>query len=544
MPARATQSAVTCHLPCLLHLLNPESKKTSGMFLFAIFLLSSAKTTEMSKPLTYDTIIVSQDQGHLIGSWDCVPLLNAINSLQLLTSQIKDLKSLFAHPSLPFKQPGFQSSQDRMISWLVTHVDSSLDHIRSRLRNLGFKVDPTSPIRHKRAPLAFIGHLQSSIFGTIDEDQFNNLKNYVQRNFKLVHNESSQIRGLVADNRAALLKTLKVVETNSRRFIDEANSVVNHTQIVSRFFQCSFALSSIERIVLMLESIKTSADGNMISRQIMTPSILRSHILKLSDKITGVSPIFNSDSLGLYYKLKLSVSTVSDSEITQLISIPMMSIQDMYTLSHAKCHDAHVCLESASGMVTLPLTDYLLCYGVTSRETPTICPFRACLSSQIAVCRMINTTTAIVSTSTEFEAFLNCNNHYNKKLIVANITIINIPVHCSISGPNLKIRPIRTMTVKEHFHTAVFVPFQLTDNDLILDTSNVDPGVIPHLAMKSVRDLLASKIKRTSTFPEELENFDFLTHGKLSVAAISSSSVLILIFAGLVIAFCILWKRN
>ena len=100
------------------------------------------------------------------------------------------------------------------------------------------------------------------------------------------------------------------------------------------------------------------------------------------------------------------------------------------------------------------------------------------------------------------------------------------------------------MMVKEHFHSLVFIPFQLTDNDLILDTSNVDPGVLPHLAMKSVRDLLASKIKRTSIFPEELDNFDFLTHGKLSIAAISSSSILFLIFAGLVITFCILWKRG
>ena len=514
------------------------------MSILLTLLIILFSTIGSSKPLSSDRIYITADQGHLIGSWNIHPLIYSINNLQLLSENIKDLKSLFAHPTYPFKQPGFLSVQDRMISWLVDHVDSSLDHIRSRLHDLGFKIDPTTLRRRKRAPLAFIGHLQSAIFGTVDQDQFQNLKDYVQSNFRLVHNESSQIKGLVADNRLALLKTLKVVETNSRKFIDEANSIVNHTLIVSRFFQCSFALNSIERIILMIESIKTSADLNMISRLIMTPAILRSHILKLSDQITGKSPVFNSEALSLYYKLKLSVSTVSDYEITQLVSIPMISVLDKYTLSHAKCHDAHVCLESESGTVTLPITDYLRCHGVTSSDTPTICPFRACLSSHVAVCRMINVTTAIVSTSIEFDAFLNCNSHYDKKVKIANITIINIPVHCSINGPNLKIRVVQTMTAKDHFHSVVFVPFQLTNDDLILNTTKIDPEVLPHLAMKSIRDLLSSKIKQTNTFPDHLSNFDFITHGKLSIGAISVSSTMVLVFAGLVIWLCVLWKRS
>ena len=99
------------------------------------------------------------------------------------------------------------------------------------------------------------------------------------------------------------------------------------------------------------------------------------------------------------------------------------------------------------------------------------------------------------------------------------------------------------MTVKESFHSVLFVPFQLTDSDLILNTSEVDPGVIPHLAMKSIRDLLSSKIRKASTFPDEISDY-VSTHGKLSIAAVSTSSLMILIFAGLVIALCILWKKS
>ena len=131
-----------------------------------------------------------------------------------------------------------------------------------------------------------------------------------------------------------------------------------------------------------------------------------------------------------------------------------------------------------------------------------------------------------------------------KKVKIANITIINIPVHCSINGPNLKIRVVQTMTAKDHFHSVVFVPFQLTKDDLILNTTKIDPEVLPHLAMKSIRDLLSSKIKQTNTFPDHLSNFDFITHGKLSIGAISVSSTMVLVFAGLVIWLCVLWKRS
>ena len=91
------------------------------------------------------------------------------------------------------------------------------------------------------------------------------------------------------------------------------------------------------------------------------------------------------------------------------------------------------------------------------------------------------------------------------------------------------------MSAKDHFYSSVYVPFVITDDDLVLDTTHLDPVVIPHLAMKSVRDLLSTKIKRSSTFPDELYGFDHITHGKLSIAAISSSTVMTIVFFGLII---------
>ena len=89
------------------------------MYLLLILILSLARTTEEINPPAYDTIIVSPDQGHLIGSWDISPVLISIKSLRLISEKIKDYRSLFSNPSSPFKQPGYIAFQDRMITWLV-----------------------------------------------------------------------------------------------------------------------------------------------------------------------------------------------------------------------------------------------------------------------------------------------------------------------------------------------------------------------------------------------------------------------------------------
>ena len=511
------------------------------MFFFH-FLSFIVCTTVSTKTHFHEFIYISPETGNIIGSWNVQPLFNSIKSLELLTDRTRLHKTLFASTHIPGIQTG--TINDKLIMWLTDHIDVSLEHVKSRLANLGFT--PTSS-RQKRAPLAFIGHLQSAIFGTIDEHQFQRLTNYVQSNFKIFLNESSQVRGLIADDRRALLETLKVVENNSK-LIMALNSgyykMQNQTLIFSRIFQCSFAINAIERVVLMLEAVKISADMNMISRTIIPPATLRAHILKLSDQITGQSPIFNSGSISLYYKLKLSVATVTSHEIIQLVSVPMISVLDKYTLSHATCHDAHVCLESDLGIVTLPVTDYLRCHGVTSTDTPTVCPFRACISSHFAVCRMINTTTAIVSTSREFTVLLNCNNHFDKKILIANITIIKVPTHCSINGPDLKIRPVKTMIAKSDSYSLVFVPFQITENDLILNTTFVDPVVLPHLAAKGIRDLLSSKIRPSAASFGEFSEFDIKKHGHMSIAAISTSSIMIVIFVGLLILACVMWKMS
>ena len=162
--------------------------------------------------------------------------------------------------------------------------------------------------RSKRSPFAFIGNIQSALFGTVSENQFSDFKSHISSNFRLIHTDNRELRGLVSENREALRKTLNVLNTVRDQILNELD---DNSKLFTRFFQIGFALDSIERIVMILMEVKTSADRNYLSRYIFTPSILRNHILQLSDGLYGQSPIFNSRSIDHYYKIPISLSTVT-----------------------------------------------------------------------------------------------------------------------------------------------------------------------------------------------------------------------------------------
>ena len=131
-----------------------------------------------------------------------------------------------------------------------------------------------------------------------------------------------------------------------------------------------------------------------------------------------------------------------------------------------------------------------------------------------------------------------------KKIIVANLTLIHIPTHCSIAGPKLKIRTVHTMKIQELEHSVMFIPFQLTDDDIIMNVTGVDPGVLPHLAAKGIRDLLSSKVRTSFHIPEEIHSFDFTGNSHMSIAAVSTSSIVAALCIAAAIVFCILLKKS
>ena len=448
--------------------------------------------------------------GFVEGEFTITPLLQSIQSLRSLAHQIKiNCEMLRGGVG-----EDYQFESEKISRWILEHVEDALSHTEDRLKSLGFL--KTKSIK-KRSPFAFIGSIQSALFGTVSEAQFLDLKNHISSNFKLIHSDNQELRGLVSQNREALKKTLNIFNTVKDQILNELN---DNSKLFTRFFQVGFALDSIERVVIILNSIKTNADRNFISRYIFTPSILKNHILQLSDGLYGQSPVFNSRMIDFYYKIPISLSTVTDDSIKQIVSIPLISAVSMFHLSHSpNCPPAHVCVENQDGVVTIPVSDYLTCEAVTSKLIPTICRMRPCITSSSAVCRMVNVSTAVISTEIRFMAKVECNDGFSKEIAIQNITLVIVPIHCSLHSHHVKIRKVESMKNSSSVHSLLYVPFSISKDDLIFNSTSG----IRQFESKGLKELLLTKIPKGHKVSSHLTYDE--GHHPISLSSISISTI-------------------
>ena len=494
------------------------------MVTFTLILVLLSQNLEFVKSNDWgsDVIFVTAEAGHFEGSWDISPLIMSISSLKLLTNKIEH-SAFFSKMSNP--------THKKLVSWLIDHIRLTLSHTMITIKDLGFIIDDVPNSRVKRAPFSFIGQIQSSLFGTVTEQEFDNFKDLIQKSFTIYQEDSSLVRGLISDNRKALLETLQVVQTSNDNFEQTIELIADDMKLISRLFQASFSLNAIERFIITLSTIKASCDRNFISRHIMPPSVLSAYLLKLSDQITGHNPVFNTKQINVYYKLRLSVSTISGLIIKQITTIPIISVNDQFTVSHAQCQVSHICLENSQGTMTIPTTDFLRCHGATIGGLPTICPFRPCLTSHLSVCRAFNLTSFLVSTSSPFDAIINCDS-YDKTVTITNVTYLHVPIHCAVTGSSLKIPILHTMYKNGDNHEIIYLPFQITDLGLIFNTSGLDGSLKRQLQLKGVRDLISTKIQRPLPIDAGLNQNQVQLHKTFSIGALSlSSSVFIIIIA-------------
>lgn len=455
-------------------------------------------------------VFVTPEMGFIEGEFDITPLLQSIQSLRALSRDIK------TQCHLP-RSVTCQSRESAKVSkWILEHVEIALIHIEERLRSLGFLK------RSKRSPFAFIGNIQSALFGTVSENQFSDFKSHISSNFRLIHTDNRELRGLVSENREALRKTLNVLNTVRDQILNELD---DNSKLFTRFFQIGFALDSIERIVMILMEVKTSADRNYLSRYIFTPSILRNHILQLSDGLYGQSPIFNSRSIDHYYKIPISLSTVTGTAIRQIVSVPMISSGSKFHLSHRpNCPTAHVCVENNEGVVTIPISDYLTCEAVTTKLIPTICRMRACITSDRTVCRMTNITSAVVSSEVTFPATIDCDGSHSSQIEIYNITVISLPIHCSLNSVHLKIRKIDSMKNSTTSHNIIYIPFSISEGELILNTStDHQQQQARGLETRGLQQLLLTKVPRGHEVSQHLLFRE--GHHPISLSSISISTI-------------------
>ena len=468
-----------------------------------------------------DTVFVTSEFAHYESSWDVSPLISATRSLDVLTEKIEH-STHFAKMTNPVNK--------KLVSWLIDHIRLTLAHTRTTIRELGFLASETQVSlpkrikRVKRAPFAFIGQIQSSLFGTVTEEDFESFKDSIRKSFAVYQTDSSVIRSLIADNRNALLRTLDVVQSENYELSNRIEVLEDDLKLISRLFQATFSISSIERITMVLGTIRSSCDKNLISRHIIPPSVLSSYLLHLSDKLKGLNPVFNTIQREAYFKLQLAVSTISGLEIKQIASIPVISVNDQFTVSSAKCPSSHICLENRLGKMAVPTAQFLRCHGSTVTGLPTICPLRQCLTSSISVCSSSNHTSFLVSTLEPFDAVIKCQKNEDK-VTISNITYLHVPTDCSVSSTHLTIPVILTMITTGMSHTIIQIPFAIKANQIIFNTTDLDGSVKRQINFKGVKEILATKIPKA---PQLDTSFQVKLHKTLSIGALSISSTLAL----------------
>ena len=307
--------------------------------------------------------------------------------------------------------------------------------------------------------------------------------------------------------------------------------------MISLLLQASYSLNSVERFALSLSMMKASCDRNYVSRHILPPSTLSKYLLNISDRFTGHNPVFSSQQIDLYYKYHLSVSSITNFTIRQIVTIPMASASDKYTVSQEKCLPAHVCFKDRQGRImTLHTSEYLRCHGAATPGLPIICPSRACLTDHSSVCRTLNLTSLLLSTSHPFKITVWCPESEHL-VMISNITYLNVPVHCSISHVKLLVPAINTMRPVQTHHRVIMIPFQRFSFNLTFGSSKLNAEMNRHLNKPGIKELLRSKIP-----PMEPINSEYLpphvNHG-ITLGAFTVSSATVLLMSLIILSLCL-----
>ena len=118
----------------------------------------------------------------------------------------------------------------------------------------------------------------------------------------------------------------------------------------------------------------------------------------------------------------------------------------------------------------------------------------------------------------------------DERMIISNVSFINVPTRCSVISKHLNIPGLKTMISGDNYHRTVNIPFQITNLGINLNTTGLDLSIKRKLDFKGVRELISSRIPK-ATF--HTDNQQVRLHHGLSIGALSVSSSLVLLLVGL-----------
>ena len=460
--------------------------------------------------LHYLTVVaLSSDNNYEVGlSADAAFFESCIDltSLYEAISHLKNVRSTFQQYYHTFK--GSNPYLANLGLKIGHNLDSELSSISEKLNQYGFVKDVNFQLndsmskfnsevlgRYKRGAFDFVSEGASYLFGFVSASQYLELKDTISQQFEVVHDHETKLLNAASVNRDHLNKALVTLQSFQREFRSYTKSFADRWRNAETFLgvsiQVSYALSSVQSLVATLGVVRSNADHFYPSRFLSSREELVMYILKLSDSISDISPVFPSTQAESYFRYKISTVSSFDNKICQLLKIPLIGHFGKFNIAHTKdCPSGNVCLSNHLGSAQIPMTQFASCHGVHYHDLPTLCNARPCLVTGDISCVMLNLTSALVATKIPFSATIKCT--HKTTVEVQGISVIRIPLNCLIHSQELKIDRVQSMKSVTADLKVIKLPFVIENDNLHVNSQSLG---IPIFENSRLTQLILPKLQ-------------------------------------------------
>ena len=250
-----------------------------------------------------------------------------------------------------------------------------------------YKIFSPSNQRNKRSLLPVVGQLMSSLFGTVSEDDLENInrniKNLAENQEQIIHDLDMSLSILnlttiqVAENRRSIMDLIVVVQKLDSKILQLGEAFqqkfVKLEQFIHTYLQFKMILDEIrlttQNAVIYLENLKSEL--NMLSMlhlstSTISPRNLRSLLVEIKSKLPNNFELPRSPTTDIwyYYKTLTCVTYMEDNEIRIVLKIPLINTKEQYEVY--KVHNIPLPLYSISKNETSH--PYLVKYELETEE--------------------------------------------------------------------------------------------------------------------------------------------------------------------------------
>lgn len=471
-------------------------------------------------------VYVTPDIAWIEGSLDLKPFIQTILLVENAT-KLQNLSGFFQdQPSS--KYATYKTLNDR-ITW-------SISSTKNLLSKLGISFTPTIDRNKREAPFSFVGDIFDLAFGLVSTSKFNNLKQKISQNFDNIYKLNKNLVSEINSQNRALTATLTYMN-KTNNYLQNMTSQLDFLESKTNFLRHALSLdgfiSALDKFQIMIMSIIEDADRMFPSRYLITENDLKEKLNLIGSNARHLYPAFGVNQSSNYYKIQSCITTLSQgTKFLFLVKVPLISTHSKYHISIAQDLVGYISLRNNFGFTAaLPVSQYLMCMGSYIHPIPAICHLRICqVSDPEITCISSNLTSMVLHSNKEINLKIMCGHRNYAKTINQNITVLNLPLGCSVhGGPILvdKVASIKSFPEEPRIYdyNHFFSDSYLTDHPMQENQL--------HLSIKAVSDKIKSLKIQQLLKPTPLTNS--VNHTIISSMSLTLS--LLFMIALLVIAY-------